>query len=175
MRALLLIGAIVTAGVVGVLAGQRFTSTKTSVTTSPAWVGSRLPDLDLRRLDGTKVRLQELLRNGPTLMYVMSLAECTACSSLPTELRIVRRQTPRLQAVLIGSGASPERSRALLACMELDDVALIDESQSVLQGLGLDRSPVVVLADSSGRILLLDTRDVSRASQYPMSRILYDM
>ncbi len=138
-------------------------------------LGEPLPDVVVESPDGTPVRLKARLGGRPALIYVFSAAQCASCSNLSLEFRILHGAYPALQTLLVGSGASRETFRDAFRAMELTDVALVDEPRALLHALSLTREPVVLLADSTGRIVFVDQRSPSQAAQYPIGRVLADL
>ena len=135
-------------------------------------LGNTLPDVDVQTPDGHTVKLLQSLHGKPALLYVFSAEECASCSNLPLEFTIVHNEAPNLQTILIGSGSPREAFQPLIQSMHLEQSALIDEHREILRAFDVTREPMVLLVDSSGAILLADTRNASRAAQYPMGRIL---
>lgn len=138
-------------------------------------LGDRLPAVPLRGVDGTSTTLQDRLGHRPAVLYVFSAAQCAGCSNLALEFRILREAFPNVQPLVIGSGSDVETFRPYFEQMGVPDAALVDESRALLRGLDVTREPVVLLTDSTGRILLVDPRSASQAAQYPMGRILADL
>jgi hypothetical protein len=139
-------------------------------------LGDTLPTALLKHPDGSAVMLRPHLGPRPALLYIFGVDECASCSNLPLEFQIVRRQAPRLMTILIASGASVETFRPRLDKMGLDQKdVLVDEKSVLLHGLGVAREPLVVLVDSTGRVIFVDSRTASRAAQYPVGHILRDI
>jgi peroxiredoxin len=138
-------------------------------------LGNQLPAVVLAKPDGSPISLMSFLRKRPALIYIFGMAECASCSNLPLEFRIVHREAPDLVTLLVGSGASIDSFKPRLKSMGLSDEALIDEKRQLLDGLGVSREPLVVLVDTTGRILFVDSRSASRAAQYPVGHILRDL
>lgn len=111
----------------------------------------------------------------PAVIYVFGLAECASCSNLPLEFKIVHKEAPQLVTLLVASGASTDAFRERLHSMGLEKEALVDEDRRLLKGLRFTHEPIVMLVDSTGRILFADTRGASRAAQYPVGHILRDL
>jgi peroxiredoxin len=138
-------------------------------------LGERLPAVRLKTADGRTVTLQERLGHRAAVIYVFSAAQCAGCSNLSLEFRILREAFPNMEPLLIGSGSSPEEFRPYFDQMGVPGAALVDEPRALLRGLGLTQEPVVLVADSTGRVVLVDPRSASQAAQYPMGRILSDL
>lgn len=134
-----------------------------------------LPAVSLRTLHGETVALRERLGGRPALLYVFGVQECLGCSNLPLEMKIVAREAPGVQVLLVGSGASVATFLDPITRMGLASTALIDEDRQLLRGLAVRSEPLVLLVDGSGRILLVDDRSASHAAQYPMGRLLRDL
>lgn len=138
-------------------------------------LGEQLPAVQLSRLSGEPVFLSDVLKRRAAVVYVFGLAECASCSNLPLEFQILRREAPGVATLLVASGASVDSFRPRILSMGLADNAVVDEKRKLLGSLGIGREPLVLVVDSTGRILLVDTRSASRAAQYPMGHLLRDL
>lgn len=136
-------------------------------------LGNRLPEITLQTLDGTPISLRARLGGRPALIYVFGVSECSSCSNLPLEFKIAHNEAPGLQTILIGSGSSADAFQASVKQMGLESSTVVDEHRALLTAVGLAVEPLVLLADSTGQILLVDTRGASRAAQFPMGNILH--
>jgi hypothetical protein len=137
-------------------------------------LGEPLPDVAVQRASGGELRLRDRIGRRPALIYVFSATQCAGCSNLGLEFRILKGAYPDLQPVLVGSGAPREAFLDAFKAMEISD-PVVDESRALLHGLSLTREPVVLLTDSTGRIVFVDQRSASQAAQYPMGRVLTDL
>jgi peroxiredoxin len=135
-------------------------------------LGDRLPTLALSTIEGRPTTLAERLGGHPALIYVFGVTECASCSNLPLEFKVVQNEAPRLQTLLVGSGADFSSFAPLVRQMGLEKSALVDENRDLIRALGVPSEPAVILVDSTGRILLIDTRGASRAAQFPMGHLL---
>lgn len=139
-------------------------------------LGDVLPAVQLKHADGTPVSLADRLRGRPALLFVSNLAECRSCSNLPIELRVLRREAPQLETVLIGSGASAEEFRVQFEKMGVaQSEPLVDEHDVLLTRLGLGKTTLVLLADSAGRILFVDSRTAPDRAAFPIGRVIHDL
>ena len=75
----------------------------------------------------------------------------------------------------IGSGPEVAEFRAFFAEERIEQHSLIDPDRTLLTALGLRVEPAVLFVDRSGNVLLVDTRPVGRASQFPIGRVLPDL
>lgn len=135
-------------------------------------LGDSLPDVTLTGLDGRAVNLRRRLGGHPALIYIFGPSECASCSNLALEFKVAQNEVSGLRTLLIGSGARPGVFAPLIRDIGLTDVALVDSARTLLAALRVQREPLVLLADSTGRILLADTRGASRAAQFPMGHVL---
>jgi peroxiredoxin len=139
-------------------------------------LGDVLPAVQLKRADGTPVSLADRLAGRPALLFVTSLAECRSCSNLPIELRVLKREAPQLETVLVGSGASAAEFRAQFEKMGvLPSDPIVDEHDVLLTRLGLGKTTLVLLADSAGRILFVDSRTPPDRAAFPIGRVIHDL
>lgn len=141
----------------------------------PNVLGTLIPNVDVRTVNGSPTRLRDLLAGRPALIYISTPAECASCSNLPLEFQIVRRDTPTIQPILVGSGSSAAEFTPILKRMGIGAAAVIDQRRELLHALGVDSEPLVLLTDSVGRIVFVDWRSTSQAAQYPMGTILHDL
>jgi hypothetical protein len=109
------------------------------------------------------------------MIFVTSIEECASCSNLPLEIRILRAQMPQLQTLVIGSGSSPDAFRPYLHQMGVDTAALIDEPRALLTALGVTAGTLVLVTDSDGRVLFVDSRRPPERAQYPIGRLLHGL
>lgn len=150
-------------------------SDATSTTRPFTRLADTLPSLDLQDPRGQTISLRSRTSGHFTLLYVVNQAECASCANFAEEFRIIRRQTPRIEPLLIASGAPPAQFASLLSQMQVTEQALVDQHRALLAWLHLSSEPAAVLVDSSGRVLFVDVRSTSRAAQFPMSRLLHDL
>jgi hypothetical protein len=165
----LVLVAALTAGIVFWAGGRRQEGEPPA---RPNILGKPLPELIVKTINGDPVRLSGRLGKHASLIYLMSPVECASCSNLPLEFKIVRRDLPYIQPLLIGSGAPPEAFRAALGSSPLLAEALVDEHRELLRAFRVSAEPLV---DSTGRILLVDVRSTSAAAQFPMGTVLYNL
>ncbi len=137
-------------------------------------LGARLPALTLRAADGTAVSLADRLSrsHGPSLIIVLGVGDCLGCSSYELELQILRSTFPGISPILIGSGADEKLFGDYFRRAHLEPVALLDRDRVLLDSLRVNREPLVLLVDSTGRILFVDARSSSAATQFPFGRLL---
>lgn len=138
-------------------------------------LGEPLPDVAVEDSAGRTIRLRDLLGGRPALIYVFSAAQCASCTNLGLEFRILHGAYPTLQTLLIGSGAGRSTFAPAFETMNVAGDAVVDERRALLHALSLTREPVVLLADSTGRIVFVDQRSPSQAAQYPMGHVLADL
>lgn len=138
-------------------------------------LGELLPNVLVDPATGGRIYLRDLIGRHPALVYVFSAAQCAGCSNLALEFDIVRRAHPGLRTVLIGSGAPAAEFREAFATMGVTGSAVVDESRALLRALSIRQEPIVLLTDSTGRIVFVDPRTPSQAAQYPMGRVLTDI
>jgi hypothetical protein len=168
----------VSVGLAGLLVGgliTRYARADTSAATSPSasgLLGFVLPAITLRAPDGTPVLLADRLSRGPSLIIVMGGQDCFSCSSYELELTILKSKLPGVSAILIGSGEDEALFRDYFRRSHLDSLALFDRDRQVLTSLGVKSEPLVLLVDSTGRILFADSRSSSAAAQFPLGRLL---
>jgi peroxiredoxin len=150
-----------------------------SVTSRPVHspLGDRLPAVRVQTPDGASIGLRERIGRRPALIYVFSAGQCAGCSNLALEFKILKDAFPHIQPLLVGSGSSTATFAPYFDQMggDVPASAVVDEPQALLHALGVAQAPVVLLTDSTGRIVVLDPRSVSQAAQYPMGRILADL
>jgi peroxiredoxin len=168
--ALVALGSVLGTGTVTAVRAMRPTP---AASRSP--LGDTLPALTLTTLDGRAVSLRDRVGHRPALIYLFTSAECTGCTDLPLEFRVVRREFPGIEPLLIGSGGPPAAFATSLHDWHLESSALIDANRSILAALRVSSEPLVLLTDSTGRILLVDTRSTSRAAHFPMGEILHGL
>jgi len=137
-----------------------------------ALLGTQVPGLTLRSVDGNPVSLGDRLSHGPSLIIVLGSKDCFTCSSYQLELRILKSKLPGITPILIGSGDDEQVFQDYFRRDHLESVALLDPDRTLLTSLGVSRGPLVLLIDAEGRILFVDSRPTSAAAQFPIGRIL---
>jgi hypothetical protein len=129
----------------------------------------------MRTLDGGTTTLAARLNRRPAVLFVTSVAECASCSNIPLEMQILAREAPRLERIVIGSGASVDEFRPYFAQMGVGAAALVDADRSLLTALRVSAATIVLVADSTGRIVYVDGRSPPKRAHYPIARLLNDM
>jgi hypothetical protein len=167
-----------TVGLIGLSAGILLTAYaraegwKQPETWSPAdLLGSQLPAVTLQSLDGGSVALTDRLVPGPTMIIVLGPKDCFSCESYRLELNILKSKLPGISPVLIGSGAE-NLFKDYFRRDHLQSVGLLDPDHRLLTALRIQSAPLVLLVDSTGRILFVDNRSSSAAAQFPFGRLL---
>ena len=135
-------------------------------------LGTTLPPVTLQSLDGGTVALATRLAAGPTLLIVLGPKDCFSCSSYRLELAILKTKLPGVTPLLIGSGSDQAPFREYFRLDRLESIALLDHDRSLVKSLGARSEPLVLLLDTAGRILWVDGRSTSAASQFPLGRLL---
>ena len=138
-------------------------------------LGDTIPDVTLLTPDGKQEPLKNRIRNRPAALYIYSAAECSSCAGFALEFDILKREIPNVVPLLIGTGGARSAFREYFERAQVVDNALIDESSTLLKGLRVHHGPLVLLIDSNGRIVFVDSRSTSQASQYPLGRVLHDL
>jgi peroxiredoxin len=167
--------ALVIAIPIAIAVSTRSAATKepAKLTTTP--LGDTLPTVTLKTLDGKPLSLRERLGGRPAVIYVTTVAECASCSNLPLEMEIVRKASPRLEALVIGSGSTIAEFRPYFTQMGMTSSAVVDEDRALLRALHVSAETIVLLVDPTGRIVFADQRASPKRAHYPTSRLLHDM
>jgi hypothetical protein len=166
-------------GLIGLCAGTLITAyaradarNGAAVETADELLGSQLPAVTLQSVDGSAVPLAGRLSHGVNLVIVLGTKDCFSCSSYQLELRILKSKLPGVSPILIGSGADDQLFKDYFRQDHLESVGLIDRGRVFLTALRVGHEPLVLLADSTGRILFVDNRSSSAAAQFPLGRLL---
>lgn len=133
-------------------------------------VGRQLPEVKLRALDGSEVSLVDRTRGHPSLVLVVSSADCLSCANYPLEVRVLRHSMPNLQAVLVGSDPDTVFLKEYFHREQIEREALLDHEGEALKALGRQNTPLILLLDTAGRIIFVDARASSQSSVLPISR-----
>src|SRR5579862_7736423 len=149
------------------LAAARYQNVTPLAPQAPTPMGDTLPTVSLLSPDGRRVSLATQLAHRAAVIYIFGRAECTSCSNLPLEFKVLRADAPGIRPLLIVSGSTVQELGSTVSQLGLGANVLIDERRALLHALGFEKEPLVLLADSTGRILLVDSRRASRAAQYP--------
>lgn len=159
----------------GLLLVQRSRASQPVAEDPTSVLGRPIPEVHLTTLDGQSVSLRDKLNGRAALIIVMGPRDCTSCANLPLELRIVRSKFPHLGTVVVGSGDAVDAFRVYFGASHLEGYGLIDKERALLRSLELEREPITMLVDTSGRILFIDARSPSEASHYPIGRLLLEL
>lgn len=141
-------------------------------TNPTALLGSALPAVSLRSVDGQVVPLAGRVSRGFSLIILLGAKDCFSCSSYALELKILKSKLPGITPILIGSGGDEALFRDYFRREHLESVALLDPDRALLTALHLESEPLVLLVDPEGRLLFVDTRSSSAAAQFPFGRLL---
>ncbi len=128
-----------------------------------------MPDQPLISVDGDSVSLASILRRSPSLLVVLSEDDCLGCGDFGTELRILSREFPGLQQVVIGVGSDTALLRNYFR--QTRTKGYLDLNSSLIRG-GAVPTPFVSVVDTAGRVLFTDTRPGSDARFFPISQLL---
>lgn len=134
-------------------------------------LGTPLPAVTLRSLDGKPVALSERIGSGTTLIVLLGSRDCFSCSSYRLELGILKSKLPGITPILIGSGSDEVVFQEYFRQDRLESVGLLDPERSLLAALGVGTEPLLLLV-ADGRILFVDHRSSSAAAQFPFGRLL---
>lgn len=126
-------------------------------------------------MEGKYVSVRRTFADSATIVYLFGPEHCAGCANLPLEFRILREQFPGLRPLLVGTGAPRSRFAPSIQAMQLSRQALVDENGDILRTLGVSQPPLVMIVDTSLRIILVDRRSVPAAARYPMGRVLHDL
>ncbi|MFL5869732.1 MAG: peroxiredoxin family protein [Solirubrobacterales bacterium] len=123
---------------------------------SPARVASPAVTLesefDLPDLDGTRVKLAELLAAGRGLVIVFSEPSCADCEPLFSAVARLQQDGGRRPPVIVVSRGSVEANRERAGEHGLSTV-LLDEEFKLARSFGITGMPGAVVLDADGRIV----------------------
>jgi hypothetical protein len=98
---------------------------------------------------------------------------CLSCANFPLEMRVLANDLPGLRSLLVLSGPDTAYFRRYARQNGLPPHRLLlDPPRRLLRDLGVEHGPMVMLADSAGRILWADTRTGPQFGPTPVSRAL---
>jgi hypothetical protein len=169
----------ISVGLVGLLAGVLLTAYAKAESWTSAesfgpsdLLGTSLPQVTVRSIDGSAAPLAERLARGPTMIIVLGPKDCFSCESYRLELNILKSRLPGITPILIGSGSDEKVFRDYFRGDHLESIGLLDPEQRLLKSLRIKSAPLVLLVDSARRILFVDNRSSSAAAQFPFGRLL---
>ncbi len=134
-------------------------------------LGSQLPAVSLKSVDGRAVTLADRLSHGPSLIIVLGMKDCFSCNSYRLELDILKSKLPGITPILIGSGSDERMFQDYFRRDHLQAAALLDTDRRLVKALGVNAEPLVLLVDATGRILFADNRSSSAAAQFPFGKL----
>ena len=124
--------------------------------TSHAASAGNAPDFTLKDLKGNKVRLSEMLKNGPVLIDFWA----TWCKSCLQEMPLLdkigdkyRDQGLQIVAISVDSPKSAAKVRPFIKSSDLDFIVLLDSKKEVRRMFGGTSTPYTVLVSQTGKIL----------------------
>lgn len=132
-------------------------------------LGKFLPDIRLLTMGDSVVQLKGMLGRQASLVVVLDEKDCLGCGDFGTELKILARELPHLQQVVIGEGADTALLKSYFRQVRLS--AFLDR-RSQLVSSGLIKTPLVAVVDQGGRILFADERPGSEGQLFSVSRLL---
>ncbi len=104
----------------------------------PLLLGSQLPDVTLKNIEGTPVRLSQVVDGKPALLVFYRGGWCPYCNLQLQGLRLVRAELAELGYQMIAiSPDSPESMRATLDTSPLDYTLLSDSEANAIRAFGL--------------------------------------
>lgn len=142
------------------------------VVRSPSQLTGALLPTTLLRTAGGAVRLRDHVK-APTLVIVADREVCLSCANFPLEMRVLANDLPGLRTLLVLSGPDTAFFRRYARQNGMrGEQLLLDPAGELLRDLGVERGPMVLLADGEGRILWSDTRTGPQFGPHPVSRVL---
>jgi hypothetical protein len=132
-------------------------------------LGRVLPDVVLMTPEGVPESLSRVLRTRPSLIAIVTQEDCLGCGEYGLELRIIAREVPSLTPLLIGIGQDTALFRAYLRENRIQ--GLLDPGSE----LGALPTPLVVVVDTTGRVLFVDDRSGPAGKSFPVSQVLLSL
>ena len=132
-------------------------------------LGKVLPDVQLATPGGDVVSLQDVWKEGPSVVVLVDEKDCLGCGDYGTEMKILKRELPALRRVVVGIGRDTALFHAYFRENRLE--GLLDP-ESKLLGNDLIRTPLICVLDARGRVLFLDDRSGPEGKGFPISRVL---
>ncbi|HWP36603.1 MAG TPA: hypothetical protein VNL18_03510 [Gemmatimonadales bacterium] len=134
-------------------------------------LGSTLPDVLLRDLDGQPVRLYDRIAGQTSLLVIVRARECLSCLNYPLELRILKHRLPGLAPLLVATGPDTLVLKRYLRDQRWRD-AVLDPEGMLLHALNTSHTPIVALLDTHRRIVWIDVRPRILATAEPLGTLL---
>jgi hypothetical protein len=164
-RFILHFGLILVAVTSGYLsAGARYRPVRASFA-----LGFSLPAVALHDVEGNSVVVPNPHGNAATIFIVASTNDCLSCARYPYELRKFGGSASTPRAHLIISDPDTAYAKQLINSNRLKQYALLDPSGQFLDALQLKETPVFVVLNALGKVVLIDDRSSSRFAKYPAS------
>jgi thiol-disulfide isomerase/thioredoxin len=108
-----------------------------------------LPDLQVTRLDGTAIYLQDL--RGKPMIVNFWATWCPPCvEEMPALEELHRSLAGELSVVAVNLGESPELVQAYLEQHQLTLPVFLDQSEQVARVLGINYLPATLFVDAKG-------------------------
>jgi len=120
--------------------------------------GGNLMDLTLVDVDGNEVRLAQVAKDQPLLLYFWA-TWCKPCrKTQPKVATLAEKYKDRVKVVGINVGGldSPKAIKKYISRQQITYTMLIDRNNKVVKAYSVSAIPVIILLDETGKILFRD-------------------
>ena len=130
--------------------------------------GGNLMELTLVDVDGKKVRLDQVAKDQPLLLYFWA-TWCKPCrKTQPKVAALAEKYKDRVKVVGINVGGldSPKDIRKYISRQRITYTMLIDHNDEAVKAYSVSAIPVIILLDTTGKILFRDNEPPANLEKF---------
>ena len=143
------------------------------------FAGAHIPDVEVDRQDGTNVAIREMVSDGVSLVFLVSVNDCLVCQAEITRWHDLANRHSAFTIVPVGVGGDRNIYRDMAASEMPGSEFVFDDDHALLTALGarpatptrilLEGTRVVAVSqERSGDALLIATQDLLRRKEGAM-------
>ncbi|MXX73337.1 MAG: redoxin domain-containing protein [Gemmatimonadetes bacterium] len=143
------------------------------------FAGAHIPDIEVDRQDGSNVAIREMVPDGVSLVFLVSVNDCLVCQAEITQWRDLVNRHSIFTIVPVGVGGDRNTYREMAEREIPGSEFVFDDDHALLTALGakpatptrilLDGTRVVAVSqERSGDALLIATQDLLRRKESAM-------
>jgi thiol-disulfide isomerase/thioredoxin len=130
--------------------------------------GGNLMDLTLVDVDGNEVRLDQVAKDQPLLLYFWA-TWCKPCrKTQPKVAALAEKYKDRVKVVGINVGGldSPKAIKKYISRQRITYTMLIDRNDKAVKAYSVSAIPVIILLDETGKILFRDNEPPANLDKF---------
>jgi thiol-disulfide isomerase/thioredoxin len=130
--------------------------------------GGNLVELTLVDVDGKKVRLDQVAKDQPLLLYFWA-TWCKPCRKTePKVSALAKKYKDKVKVVGINVGGldSPKDIEKYISRQRITYTMLIDHNDEAIKAYSISAIPVIILVDDTGKILFRDNEPPANLEKF---------